>query len=322
MKNLKKTSSFPIAFAMFLYIQACKSGKIEPCDLNPKLSDYDIYQGKATDLKPNSDYKLYELSSQLFSDYAEKQRLIKIPIGTKLKAVNDGLVEFPEGTIIVKTFYYFNDKRDKSKGKKLMETRLLIKNNAEWKVGTYMWNEEQSEANLIKPGMKKTVNWIDEKGTGNIISYHIPNNAECRTCHNTGSVTMPIGPKVRNLNIDVVRNNVLQNQLIYLSKENVMNSINPKAFMTLPNYKDTTLILEKRARAYFEINCAHCHNEKGFASHKDLRFAYEHSLQKTKILDVKNRIIHRTQNGKMPKIGITVTDKDGIALIKKYIESL
>ena len=273
-------------------------------------------------MKPNSDYELYELSSQLFSDYAEKQRLIKIPIGTTLKAVNDGLVEFPKGTIIVKTFYYFNDRRDKSKGKKLMETRLLVKTNAEWKVGTYMWNEEQTEANLTMSGMKKTVNWIDEKGKGNVISYHIPNNAECRTCHNTGSVTMPIGPKVRNLNFDVVRNNVLQNQLIYLSKERVMNNVNPKAFASLPNYKDTTLTFEKRARAYFEINCAHCHNENGFASYKDLRFAYEHSLQKTKILDVKNRIINRTQKGKMPKIGITVTDKDGIALIKKYIESL
>ena len=322
MKNLKQISPLFIVLAIFLYIQACKSGKIEPSDLNSKLSDYAIYQGDATDLKPNSDYKLYELSSQLFSDYAEKQRLIKIPIGTKLKAVNDRLVKFPEGTIIVKTFYYFNDKRDESKGKKLIETRLLVKKNAEWKVGTYMWNEEQTEANLIKSGMKKTVNWIDEKGTEDVISYHIPNNNECRTCHGTGSVTMPIGPKVRNLNFDVVRNNVLQNQLIYLSKEGVMNTVNPKDFIILPNYKDTTLPLEKRARAYFEINCAHCHNENGFASHKDLRFAYEHSLQKTKILDVKNRIINRTQKGKMPKIGITVTDKDGIALIKKYIESL
>ena len=322
MINLKKTSSFLITLTMFLYIQACKSRKIEPFYLNSKLSDYAVYQGNASDLKPNSDYKLYELSSQLFSDYAEKQRLIKIPIGTILKAVNDGLVEFPEGTVIVKTFYYFNDKREEKKGKKLMETRLLVKTNAKWKVGTYMWNEEQTEANLIKSGMKKTVSWIDEKGTENVISYHIPNNAECRTCHNTGSTTMPIGTKVRNLNFNIIRNNVLQNQLIYLSKESIMNSINPKAFASLPNYKDTTLSIEKRARAYFEVNCAHCHNEKRFASHKDLRFAYEHSLQKTKILDVKNRIINRTQNGKMPKIGITVTDKDGIALIKKYIESL
>lgn len=322
MKKLKRISPFLIALAMFLYIQACNSGKIEPSDLNPKLSDYAIYQGSATDLKPNSDYKLYELSSQLFSDYAEKQRLIKLPINTKLTAVNEGLVDFPEGTIIVKTFYYFNDKRDKAKGKKLMETRLLVKTNAEWKVGTYMWNEEQTEANLITSGMKKTVNWIDEKGTGNVISYHIPNNAECRTCHNSDAVTIPIGPKVRNLNIDVLRNNVKLNQLTYLSNEGVLNTVNPKAFTTLPNYKDTTLALDKRARAYFEINCAHCHNEKGFASNRDLRFAYEHSLQETKILDTKSRIISRTQNGQMPKIGITITDKDGIALIKKYIESL
>lgn len=322
MKKLKKISPLLFTLVIYLCIQACKSGKVEPSDLNLKLSDYGIYQGKASDLKPNSDYKLYELSSQLFSDYAEKQRLIKVPIGTKLNAVNDGLVDFPEGTIIVKTFYYFNDKRDKTKGKVLMETRLLVKTNAAWKVGTYMWNENQTEADLITSGMKKTVNWIDEKGNGNVISYHIPNNVECRTCHNSSSVTMPIGPKVRNMNIDVVRNNVSQNQLSYLGNEGILNPVNPKIFTTLPNYKDTTLALDKRARAYIEINCAHCHNEKGFASNRDLRFAYEHTLQETKILDTKSRIISRTQNGQMPKIGITVTDKEGIALIKKYIDSL
>ncbi|HEY0667357.1 MAG TPA: hypothetical protein VGD22_04220, partial [Sphingobacteriaceae bacterium] len=82
----------------------------------PKLSDYKIFQGSPANLIPANDYKLYELSSQLFTDYAEKQRLIKVPGTAQITATGDGLPHFPDGTIMVKTFYYYLDKRTQNKG--------------------------------------------------------------------------------------------------------------------------------------------------------------------------------------------------------------
>jgi uncharacterized repeat protein (TIGR03806 family) len=319
---MKIITAICLAVASIIYFQACNKADLLTPELLPKLSEYAIFKGKTSDLVPNNDYKLYELSAQLFTDYAEKQRLIKVPNGTSMTVIDNGLLNFPEGTIIVKTFYYFNDKRDTSKGKKIIETRLLVKTNGIWKVGDYMWNDAQNEAFLITSGYNKIVNWIDEKGSANVLTYHIPNNIECRACHNADNAVMPIGPKTQNLNFAVKRSNVTQNQLAYLHNQGVLNAVNPTNFAAIPNYKDTTLSLEKRARAYLDINCAHCHNEKGSAAELGYKFGYAVSLQESKISDGKATIISNFQRGKMPKIGTTVIDKEGVELMKKYIESL
>ena len=64
------------------------------------LFGYNIFKGKASDLIPDRGFMPYELSTTLFSDYAEKQRLIKLPAGSSLKAANNALPEFPEVTSI------------------------------------------------------------------------------------------------------------------------------------------------------------------------------------------------------------------------------
>jgi uncharacterized repeat protein (TIGR03806 family) len=287
-----------------------------------RLSEYNIYQGNPSDLIPNNDYKLYELNSQLFTDYAEKQRLIKLPLGARMTAINNALLGFPEGTIIVKTFYYFKDKRNPSNGKKLIETRILELKNGKWLAGTYMWNDEQTEAFLINSGLDKTVNWVDEKGIGKVISYHIPGNLECRMCHNSNNEIVPIGPKTRNLNFEVMRNNVMQNQLTHLINEGTLNSINPSSFTSMPNFNNQSGSLSGRGRAYLDINCSHCHNANGVASKINYRMDFETDLGASKIREGKDRIKNRMMNGDMPKIGATVIDEEGVLLIKEYLETL
>src|SRR5690606_5663212 len=120
-----------IIFTLLLSVQqSCqKENLISPNDTTlefEKLSDYKIYDGNPIDLIPNNDFQLYVIASQLFSDYAQNLRLMYLPENTKLKALDDGLLEFPGGTIIVKTFFYYNDERNHSLGKKLIETRVLI----------------------------------------------------------------------------------------------------------------------------------------------------------------------------------------------------
>ena len=67
----------------------------------------------------------YDLNSALFSDYAEKFRFIKIPGGMHATYRDPGAFEFPVGTVIAKTFAYPTDARDPSKGRRLIETRIL-----------------------------------------------------------------------------------------------------------------------------------------------------------------------------------------------------
>jgi len=93
----------------------------------PNLAAYNIYKGVMSDLIPANDVHPLELSTALFTDYAEKQRLVKVPAGTMMYANGDGLPDFPNGTILVKTFYYYDDVRKPDRGKRIIETRLEIK---------------------------------------------------------------------------------------------------------------------------------------------------------------------------------------------------
>jgi uncharacterized repeat protein (TIGR03806 family) len=288
----------------------------------PKLSQYNIFHGFPGDLIPNADYTLYELSSSLFTDQAEKQRLIKVPIGAKIKVEGDGLATFPEGTILVKTFFYYHDKRASGNGVRIIETRILEKREGKWAFGTYIWNDAQTDATLVTSGYDTTVNWIDDQGNGQVISYRIPSNFECRSCHNDNDTMIPIGLKGRNLNTGVLRNGVKVNQLDHLFMADVIDPVNPEEIGTLPNYNDVSVPLESRARAYLEMNCAHCHNESGMAAGRRLFLSFDTSFESTNIVSHKEKIWSEMESGEMPKIGTTIIDAEGVVLIKQYLETL
>jgi uncharacterized repeat protein (TIGR03806 family) len=289
--------------------------------LLPVISDYNIFTGDPAALTPGNGFQGYELATGLFTDYAEKQRLIKMPAGTKITAMHDGLPQFPDGTMLVKTFYYFNDKRDPSAGKRLIETRLLIKNNSQWMAGTYVWNKEQTDAVLTTGGAKTAVNWIDEQGNSKSISYRVPATKDCASCHNANNTLMPVGIKVRNLNRDVVRNNDTINQLQYLQNAGIMNAVDAKRFSRLPNWQNENTSIKERVRAYLDVNCAHCHSDAGSCARSTLRFAWEEPLTDTRIMDRKSRIVTMMEKGRMPQTGTTIVDEEALALMKKYLQS-
>ena len=281
-----------------------------------KLSDYHIFLGNPSCLLPGNGFQPYELSAGLFTDHAEKQRLIKVPPGYRLKAVSEGLPDFPEGTILVKTLYYFNDKRDTAKGKRLIETRVLVKASTGWQAGTYVWNKEQTEAVLTGGGVNEPVDWTDQSGDRQGITYHVPNGRECASCHNTNKSLTPIGPAIRNLNINITRNGQTFPQLNYLQTAGILQPADPSAFSTLPDWRNASLPLEQRALAYLDVNCGHCHNPAGYCAkaHLDLRYGHEALKKGEKILQMMSQ-------KEMPLLGTTIVDEEGLELISTYLKS-
>jgi uncharacterized repeat protein (TIGR03806 family) len=286
------------------------------------LSEYHIFKGTANDLIPEDGFYEYTLATTLFSDYAEKQRLIKLPNGIRLTKIDDDLPDFPEGTMIVKTFYYFHDKRDVSKGKRIIETRLLVKENGLWNAATYLWNDTQTDGQLLESGINTNVNWITETGQHRVVSYHVPNKRECATCHNSGGSLTPIGPKLRNMNFDVTLSGQPVNQLQHLQDVGVLNSFNHTQVGSLPQAFNSGSGLSERARAYLEINCAHCHNAAGDAAKTDLFMQYKLPLEQTDIVKKKDKILKKFEKGEMPLIGTTIVDEQGLQLLKDYVNSL
>jgi len=315
--------------SLFIYLVSCSKQNILPTITNqisfkPLLSDYGIYQGVFNNLTPNSDYHFITLSSSLFVNYAEKQRLIKLPQGTKMTKIGEDLPQFPDGTILVKTFYYYHDVRSPMLGKRIIETRLLIKEADNWNVATYVWNDAQTEAYLHMDGLNTTVNWIAQNGVQKSITYHVPDQNECITCHQHNQKIEPLGPKLRNMNCTITSNHTTLNQLTYFQSKGLLDNFDPNTIAQLPDYNDTNVPLAERGRAYLEMNCAHCHHPQGYAdaAKKRYDFRYTTPLSQTRISEKGTKIWQVMKKGEMPYLGTTTLDQEGVDLIAQYISSL
>lgn len=293
-------------------------------DFEDSLSAYQIYQGNMGDLTPSEGYQLLELKSPLYSNYSLKQRLMYLPEGTQIQHIDNGIPEFPEGTVLVKTFYYPIDERDATLGHQVVETRLEILSEGEWNVGTYVWNADQTDAELTLKGKDTTVAWIDATGSERTIDYHYPSEKECVACHQQNEAVAPIGPSMRNLNIDILQSDEPRNQIDHLQTLEYIASVDAATVSSIPDYKDESLPLEDRARAYLDMNCAHCHNPGGWkeASNRDFDFRFEVSLQDSHIAEKKDKIKRVLENGEMPYLGVTVLHEEGVALVVEYLDSL
>jgi hypothetical protein len=90
----------------------------------------------------------YTVNVPLWSDGAAKDRFLVLPDKGKVVFKEHDQWAFPVGTVLVKTFL-LNTDLDKPEEMRRLETRLLVHNPRGWEGYTYVWNEEQDEANLL-----------------------------------------------------------------------------------------------------------------------------------------------------------------------------
>jgi uncharacterized repeat protein (TIGR03806 family) len=290
------------------------------------------------------------LASPLFSDYATKYRFVRLPPGTKARYHATAVFDFPVGTIIAKTFAYLHDLRDPNKGRRLVETRLLIHRPEGWIGLPYLWNDEQTEATLEVAGDSVPVRWVHTDGKERKVNYLVPNVNQCLGCHENNKVLLPIGPKARNLNRDFDYSEGKENQLAHWVKTGILaGAPEPGQAPRLPVWYDpTTGTLDQRARAWLEINCAHCHNPAGPArtSGLDLTAAQtdpgKYGVWKTPVAAGRGSggrafdivpgkpdasiLAYRLDSTElgvmMPELGRRLVDDDGVALVRGWIASL
>ncbi len=228
--------------------------------LPKKLSDFGFFADERG-TTPNSRVVPYELNSPLFSDYAEKYRYIYVPDGKRMTAISgDDLIDFPVGTAIIKSFGY-----EQNEKVRLLETRVLLHRADGWLALPYVWNTEQTQAILKVAGKRLPVTFTDPSGNMQSISYAVPNKNQCKECHSLSGEVQPIGPKLRNLDDDSLK----------LLTDAGFFAADPPLVQPMPDYTNTDVSVDRRARAYLDVNCAHCHNRKGSASNSGLFLTYE-----------------------------------------------
>jgi parallel beta-helix repeat protein len=227
----------------------------------PDLSDYRLFADASNPLEDaNGGGIFYDLNTPLFTDYANKYRVVFLPEGTEAAYRSTDVFDFPVGTIIAKTFTIQADLRDDNSAEEIIETRLLIHRKEGWVALPYIWNQDKTDAQLTVTGGTQNVSWVDINGVSQSTDYVIPNTNNCANCHGEKEL-IPIGPTARSLNRDYPYSDGTENQLAHWTAEGILLGApsDTSTIDTIPLWGDTTADLDDRARGYLDINCAHCH---------------------------------------------------------------
>lgn len=294
------------------------------------LSQYGFFADGARQV-PSERVTPYALNTPLWSDGADKLRFIYLPEGTRLTADGEGLLQFPVGAAIIKTFAF-----GEGAARRLIETRVLLHRADGWTALPYRWNAEQTEATLALAGGR--VDLVTPAGEA--ISYAIPNKNQCKSCHSKDGAVIPIGPKARNLSVRWMGDMVKAGRLARL----------PPGGATMPvwaGYAGSSPAAPF-ARAYLDANCAHCHQPGGGASNSGLDLRWEQSdphaigIMKRPVAAGRGAgghdfsilpgqpdrsiLLYRMNSAEpgvaMPELGKASVDTHGVAVVRRWIAEM
>lgn len=238
------------------------------------LSDYNLFADASDPTSnPNGRGLPFELNTPLFTDYASKYRFVFMPEGKNATYSEHEVMNFPTGTVLVKTFALPANTDNRGSNESLIETRLLIKRESGWVALPYYW-ENENDARILITGYS-IPSEINHNSNTLSFNYGVPKASQCTACHailTDGSTTfLPIGPKARFLNwdIDYGDGNGPTNQLTKWESAGILTGTpDTNTIDTAASYSDnlnlstmTTNEVELTARSYLDINCAHCHRD-------------------------------------------------------------
>jgi uncharacterized repeat protein (TIGR03806 family) len=211
-----------------------------------------------------------------------------------------------------------------------------------------VWNADQTAATLARTGDIHDVTLTDIAARPVTFAYQVPNSNQCAQCHATNHTTKalhPIGLATAHINHPGYGGG--PSQLTRLVALGMLDRAPADAPATT-DWRDTAQPLDARARAYLEINCAHCHNAKGAAITSGLQLEpgvtspLHWGLCKAPIaagqgsgdrnFDIvpgqpdASVLLYRMESTDpakmMPELGRSVAHREGVALIRGWIAAM
>jgi uncharacterized repeat protein (TIGR03806 family) len=320
-------------------IMRLTTGSIGDDGFPPTLSATGLFSD-LSDLSPAPGLLPVEANLRFWSDYAEKKRWFAIPDGNnRMTWQQEGAWAYPTGMLWVKHFDLALSRGNPATNKRL-ETRVLVKTDSGAYGVSYRWNDEGTEAHLVEDAGVEFDLQIDDHGMPHTQRWQIPGRSSCLTCHGD----KPLSFNTRQLNRIETMNGFTGNQIELLAAGGYIHNT-PAPVSTLPRHvrpDETGYPLEQRARSYFDVNCAYCHQDGGSVS--GFWDGREHlTLEQTGLIrghavsnggDPLNRyivpgdtthsiVLHRMAAtngfGRMPPLGSSETDPENIQLITQWI---
>ncbi|MCE9528660.1 MAG: PQQ-dependent sugar dehydrogenase [Planctomycetales bacterium] len=272
----------------------------------------------------------YNVNVPRWMDGAIGQRFVAVPGNGKIQfADGDKPAVFPEGTVLFK--HLALPTRVDSGGRRIsLETQILLYENEKWHPYSYLWDEEETDANLVES--TGTNRPISSQGT-TAQTWHVNAVNECKLCHNkeSGFVLGFVPTQAKSM--------------ASLIADKAIDPPRPtEADLKLVNPFDLKFSLEDRARSYLHANCSMCHQPGGnaivsFYLRRDMPFDKLNThkgtgigtfgMRDAKIIvpsdPYRSVLMYRMSKlgyARMPYIGSRVVDSKGVALIEDWIRSL
>jgi len=317
-----------------------------------KLSETGIFSSVA-DHQVAPGVVSYSVNTPQWLDGAMKERFICLPGESQIKFVEHSSDAntwgFEDGAVLIETISLEMAAGDPGSRRRL-ETRLLVKQENHWLGYAYLWNDEQTDAALVEArGRDLTLNIKDASGPGGQReqTWHVPSRSECMVCHSRAAGFV-LGLNTLQVNRDHDYGGAVDNQLRALNHAEYFTQPldkQPAEYSRMPNAYDPSADLAERARAYLHVNCSVCHVADGGGNAK-FKVTYRTPTAETQL--VGEPPIHGTfglsdarliapsdpyasvlfyrlsklGRGRMPHVGSSQTDEQGLELIHEWIASL
>ncbi len=332
-----------------------------------RLSETGVF-ASTKDHKPAAGLIPYSVNAELWSDGASKDRFLALPGESKIEYETVIYPQpapgskpgwrFPDGAVLVKTFSLEMEKGN-PRSRRRLETRLLHVarypgseevGDQVWNGYTYLWNDEQTDAELIDAkGLDVAYEIKDARAPGGSRkqTWHYPSRAECNMCH-TVTAKYALGVNTAQMNKDHDYGGVVANQLATLEHLGIFTKplpAKPEKLSSLADYHDRGQPLDARARSYLHANCSHCHRKWG-GGNAEFQLLETLPLKETGTIGVKpahgtfdlkepslllpgdperSLIWERMKKrglGQMPHIASNVVDQEAVELIEEWIKKM
>lgn len=320
----------------------------------------------------------FSINALQWADHAAGERFLGLPgsssigLHDKAEAVTGSMflraMDFPKDAVLGKTLSLELIRGDVSSSRRI-ETQILHFNGYDWKGYSYRWNDEQTDAELVDAqGMTVPIEVIDADSPGGkrLHQWRFTSRMECIRCHNPWAESA-LAFNIPQLNRDHAysgagTSNTVDNQVRALRHIGVFKDItpepdpeNPYAVVLTPSPAeelprladpaDESADLDRRARAYLHVNCAHCHRYNGGGSAR-IYLPFDTPISQTEALgtrptqgtfgihdakilaagDPYRSVLYyrmaKSGPGHMPRIGANLIDEQGLTLVHDWIRRL
>ncbi|MFG0261476.1 MAG: hypothetical protein ACF788_03710, partial [Novipirellula sp. JB048] len=322
------------------------TGSQEPSPPFPeKLSETKLF-ASLENLTPAAGMIPYSVNVPMWSDGAVQHRYIALPKSGQVQFSIDRPWQFPVGTVFVR--HLSISVTDKQHPIQHLETRLLVHGRHGWDGYSYVWNEQQNDAELVELPPVREIEVATEQGPDHR-HWNYLTREQCNVCHSKANGIV-LGVNTRQLNRLDSETAHSTNQLQRLADLGIFQEPLPADLSHLSSFPDwptRNASIKELARAYLAVNCAVCHvRDRLGITEIDLR--YDTLLADTRLVGERPRRPKSTRSAarhalidpgrpaesellrrlkdrgedRMPPLGRSIPDQTAVEVIRGWIAGM